>query len=113
MEKYLGVRILSHCLNLGPSPRTWGTSATDLLEAVGRKTAEPSGESRSVKFSKQLISVDIQRGNCHCVLGTVEESRGLDDFFYILDSKKRKSSVFWFAYCFLHIAPFLWNILFV
>ena len=55
--------------------------------------AEQSGESRSVQFFKQRISIDIQRGNCYCVLGTVKESRGLDEIFYILDSKKGKSSV--------------------
>ena len=55
--------------------------------------AEKSGESRSAQFLKQRISVDIQRGNCYCVLGTVEESRGLDEFFYISDSKTGKSSV--------------------
>ena len=55
--------------------------------------AEQSGESRSVQFFKQRISIDIQRGNCYCVLGTVKESRGLDEIFYFSDSKKGKSSV--------------------
>ena len=73
---------------------TWGPSATELLEAIGRKMADQSGESRSAQFLKQRISVDIQRGNCYCVLGTVKESRGLDEIFYILDSKKGKSSAF-------------------
>ena len=73
---------------------TWGPSATELLEAIGRKMADQSGESRSAQFLKQRISVDIQRGNCYCVLGTVKESRGLDEIFHILDSKKGKSSAF-------------------
>ena len=72
---------------------TWGPSATELLQAVGRRMADQSGESRSVQFLKQRISVDIQRGNCYCVLGTVKESRGLDEIFYILDQKKGKSTV--------------------
>ena len=72
---------------------TWGPSAKDLLEAVGRKMADQSGKTRSVQFLKQRISVDIQRGNCFCVLGTGEEIRGLDEIFYILDLKKGKSSL--------------------
>ena len=94
-EKYsdLGSQYLFYPVGL-ETFGTWGPSATDLLEAVGRKMAEQSGESRSVQFFKQRISIDIQRGNCYCVLGTVKESRGLDEIFYILDSKKGKSSAF-------------------
>ena len=70
---------------------TWGPSATDLLGTVGRKIADQSGESRSVQFLKQRTSVDVQRGNCYCLLGTVKESRGLDEIFYSLDSERESS----------------------
>ena len=52
---------------------------------------DQSGGTRSVQFLSQRISVDIQRGNYFCVLGTVTESRGLDKIIYILNLKYGKS----------------------
>ena len=74
-EKYsdLGSQYLFHAVGFEIFG-TWGPCAIELLEAFGRKIADQSGESRSVQFLKQRISVDIQRGNSYCVLGTVKES---------------------------------------
>ena len=63
---------------------TFGPAASALLREVGKRIADRTGEKRSSEFLRQRISIDIQRGNAACVLGTFPFSRGLDEIFYIL-----------------------------
>jgi hypothetical protein len=66
----------------------WGPACKDLLSTVGRKIANQTGEKRSFDFLKQRISIEIQRGNAACVLGTHTFDRGLDEIFYVLNTKR-------------------------
>ena len=44
-------------------------------------------ERRSTSFLRQSISMEIQRGNCASILGTVESPRLLDKLFDLFDTK--------------------------
>ena len=46
-----------------------------------------SNETRAAAFLRQRISLEIQRGNSICVLGTAPVSRGLHEIFFLLDWK--------------------------
>ena len=52
-----------------------------LIQSIGRKVAEATGEKRSTSFIFQRVSMAIQRGNASCVLGTVPRSEGLEEIF--------------------------------
>ena len=44
-------------------------------------------ERRSTSFLRQSISMEIQRGNCASILGTVESPKLLEELFDLFDSK--------------------------
>ena len=44
-------------------------------------------ERRSTSFLRQSISMEIQRGNCASILGTVESPKLLEELFDLFDTK--------------------------
>ena len=44
-------------------------------------------DKRSSSFLFQAISMEVQRGNCASVLGTVESPKLLQELFNVLDAK--------------------------
>ena len=44
-------------------------------------------ERRSTSFLRQSISMEIQRGNCASILGTVESPTLLNELFELFDTK--------------------------
>ncbi|GAU90699.1 hypothetical protein RvY_03079 [Ramazzottius varieornatus] len=68
----------------------FGNEARDLIQKIGKKIMDRTGEPRSLSFLKQKISIEIQRGNAACVFGTFAQSRGLEEIYNILDAKKNR-----------------------
>ncbi|GAV00555.1 hypothetical protein RvY_11386-3 [Ramazzottius varieornatus] len=56
----------------------FGNEASSLIQQIGKRIAEATGETRSLSFLKQKLSVDIQRGNAASVFGTFSSHRGLE-----------------------------------
>ena len=65
----------------------WGPGAKELINTIGRRIRERTGDSRSTEFLRQRIAVEIQRGNAASVLGSVPSSRELDEIFLVLTVK--------------------------
>lgn len=64
---------------------SWGTDGRKLVENIGNKLMEATGETRSKSFLYQRISIAIQRGNSAAILGTIPESfEKFDAVYYIL-----------------------------
>ena len=63
---------------------SWGPSAMDILDQIGKRIKEHTGDLRAMDLLRQKISIDIQRGNAVSVLGTVESLTNLDGPFFLL-----------------------------
>lgn len=61
----------------------WAAETIKLIETIGRKLIEISGDKRSRQFFIQRLSTAIQRGNYECILGTLPKSDSLNEIFYI------------------------------
>ena len=64
---------------------TWGQNAIKFIKEVGKKVQDETGEQRSTSFLIQSIGIAVQRGNAVSIMGTVENSKALDEVFYILN----------------------------
>ena len=60
------------------APRHRASSASSDSESLA-----VTGEPRSFQFLMQQLSVTVQLGNAACILGTVPDSQGLDDIYYL------------------------------
>ena len=76
---------------------TWGQAAKEIIGQIGKKIGDTTGESRSLSFLRQRISIEIQRGNAISVLGTFKWSKGLNRFFTFLTP----NDCYCFSKCFL------------
>ena len=56
-----------------------GEDASDFVKALGKRMAAVTGEKRSTEFLLQRLSVEIQRGNASCVLGTLDTNANSQD----------------------------------
>ena len=61
---------------------TWGKEADCIIAAIGKKIANCSGETRSLDFLRQRISVELQRGNAASVLGTLKDYSCFENIFF-------------------------------
>ena len=52
----------------------WGPSAIALCADIGGRLASESGDSRSLAFLQQRISLAVQRGNAAAGIGTLPTS---------------------------------------
>ena len=50
----------------------WGPKGYKFIKEVGKLISDKTMERRSTSFLRQSISMEIQRGNCASILGTVE-----------------------------------------
>ena len=58
-------------------------SGLKLIREIGSKIQDATGEKRSTVHLLQRISIAIQRGNAKSVLGTVNNSKVLEEIFYL------------------------------
>ena len=62
----------------------WGAKGHKFIKNVSRLIKEITKDKRSSSFLFQTISMDVQRGNCASVLGTVESPKLLQELFNLL-----------------------------
>ena len=60
---------------------TFGKIAMKFIREIGGRIAERTGEPRSTYYLFQSLSIAIQRGNAASVIGTLPNSRELDEIF--------------------------------
>lgn len=70
----------------------WGPEATSLLNQLGRKIRQVTGERRSMEYLRQRFSIEVQRGDAASVLGTVPPSANLDEIFFLNKSNGKQIS---------------------
>ena len=70
----------------------WGEKGHKFIKNVGRLIKERTKDKRSSSFLFQAISMEVQRNNCACVLGTVESPKLLQELFDVLDTKSDSHS---------------------
>ena len=63
---------------------SWGADAASFIASIGKRITDRTGEVRATDYLRQRISIDIQRGNAISVFGTIPDSRGLDEIFYLV-----------------------------
>ena len=59
----------------------WGPKGYKFIKEVGKLISNKTKEKRSTSFLSQSISMEIQRGNCASILGTVESQKLLEELF--------------------------------
>lgn len=63
----------------------WGEDGRRLINEIGKKLNQSTGEPRSRSFLIQRISIANQRGNAASILGTIpQDVNKLDEIFYIV-----------------------------
>ena len=65
----------------------WGPKGYKFIKEVGKLISDKTMERRSTSYLRQSISMEIQRGNCASILGTVESPRLLEELFDLFDTK--------------------------
>ena len=68
---------------------TKGVSQIQFEKPISDKTMER----RSTSLLRQSISMEIQRGNCASILGTVESPKLLEELFELFDTAKAVSII--------------------
>lgn len=64
---------------------SWGEDGRKLIDEIGKKLQEVSGESRSKSYFLQRISIAIQRGNAASMLGTIPDcTERLEEIYYVI-----------------------------
>lgn len=62
----------------------WAKESENLINIIGKKLNQITGENRSRLYLIQRLSLAIQRGNFESISGTLPKSDGLDEVFYII-----------------------------
>lgn len=65
---------------LGP----WCCEAKSFIKCIGKMISNITGETRSTTYLIQRISIEIQRRNSACVMGSLPLSNSLDEIFFLL-----------------------------
>lgn len=64
---------------------SWGEDGRKLIDEIGKKLNQATGEPRSKSFFIQRISIANQRGNAASILGTMpQDINKLDEIYYIV-----------------------------
>ena len=66
-----------------PTMGSYGPNALDFIKDVGCRIKESTGEKHATSYLMQAIGIAIQRGNSQCILGTVKDSRKIDEIYYL------------------------------
>lgn len=61
----------------------WSDEALQFVDKIGKKLQDLTGDKRSKFFLIQRMSMEIQRHNAACVMGTVSPDRPLEEVFYL------------------------------
>ena len=69
---------------------SWGPAAKALITKMGHMIDKNSGDPRSTDFLRQRISIELQRGNAACILGTHTRVENLDETLFLLKNVSKK-----------------------
>jgi len=61
----------------------WAKESLKLIEEIGRRIAEVSGEKRSICFLLQRLSIAVQWGNVAAIMGTLPAGKELEEIFVL------------------------------
>lgn len=61
----------------------WSDEAIKFIDTVGKKLQDLSGDKRSKFYLIQRISMEIQRYNAACIMGTISQTKPLEEVFYL------------------------------
>lgn len=63
----------------------WGDDGRKLIDEIGKKLIQSTGEPRAKSFLIQRIGIANQRGNAASILGTIpQDAKKLDEIYYIV-----------------------------
>ena len=60
---------------------SWAPDSLKFLKDLGSRVSEATGEKRAKSFLFQSLSMNLQRGNALCVMGTVAHHRKLEEIY--------------------------------
>ena len=60
---------------------SWAPDSLKFLKDLGSRISEATGEKRAKSFLFQSLSMNLQRGNALCVMGTVAHHRKLEEIY--------------------------------
>ena len=69
---------------------SWGPESLKFIKEVGSRIQESTGEKRSTSYLIQSLSMTVQRGNASSIMGTVGETKKLEEIYELvtpLDSR--------------------------
>ena len=62
---------------------SWGPIGYKFIKDVGKKIQEKTGNKNATSHILQAISMSVQRGNAHSIMGTLGPQRKLEEYFGI------------------------------
>lgn len=62
-----------------------GKCGLDLIKKIGSKITEKTHEKRATSYLLQRLGLVIQRGNVASILGTLPQSKNLNEIYYLLN----------------------------
>ena len=60
---------------------SWAPDSLKFMKDLGSRVSEATGEKRAKSFLFQSMSMNLQRGNALCVMGTVAHHRKLEEIY--------------------------------
>ena len=60
---------------------SWGSESLTFIKEVGKRIQENKGEKLAISYLIQSLSMTVQRGNASSILGTVGETKKLDEIY--------------------------------
>ena len=60
---------------------SWAPDSLKFMKDLGSRISEATGEKRAKSFLFQSLSMNLQRGNALCVMGTVSHHRKLEEIY--------------------------------
>jgi hypothetical protein len=62
---------------------SWAPDSLKFVKELGSRITEATGEKRAKSFLVQSLSMNLQRVNALCVMGTVAHNRKLEEIYYL------------------------------
>ena len=69
---------------------SFGPESLKFVKEIGKMIQESTGEKRSTAFLIQSLSMTVQRGNASSIMGTVGETKKLDEIYDLVTPLKLK-----------------------
>ena len=62
---------------------SWGPTGKKIINLIGTRIVESTGEKRARYFLFQALSMATQRGNVASILGTAPNVKKMDEIYYL------------------------------